>query len=157
MNLLQLRMLQDNDIPLLKEWLNKEHVLQWYGDIDEWLDEICGRFEAFSFIKHFIALCDDKPIGFCQYYTCINAGEDWYGDTPLEGCYSIDYLIGEESYLGKGYGKAIIDLLVKEIFSLEDAQRIIVMPEEENAASCKSLLANGFIFDNKNELYIKVK
>lgn len=157
MNLLKIRVFEDDDIFLMKTWLNKKHVLKWYEDPDDWLAEIYGRFDEFSFINHFIVLYDNKPIGFCQYYTCAEANEDWYGDIPLEGSYSIDYLIGEESYLGKGLGKAIIDLLAKEVFSLNNAQRIIVMPETENIASCKSLLANDFFFDEKNKLYCKIK
>ena len=157
MNLLKIRAFEDDDIVLMKIWLNKEHVMRWYEDSNDWLAEICGRFDEFSFINHFIALYDDKPIGFCQYYTCADANEHWYGDIPLAGSYSIDYLIGEEDYLGKGFGKAIIGLLVKEVFSLNAAQRIIVLPEMENIASCKSLLANGFTFDDKNKLYIRTK
>lgn len=157
MDLLKIRVFEDNDIILMKTWLNKEHVRKWYEDPNDWLTEIYGRFDKFSFVNHFIALYDNKPIGFCQYYTCADANETWYGDIPLVESYSIDYLIGEENYLGKGLGKAIIDLLVKEVFSLNEAQRIIVLPEIENTASCKSLLANGFTFDEKNKLYLRTK
>lgn len=157
MNLLKIRMLHDEDIPLLKAWLHKEHVSKWYENPDSWLAEVDGRFDTYSFINHFIALYDGNPIGFCQYYTCADANEDWYGEISPVGSYSIDYLIGEENYLGKGFGKAIVDLLVKTVFSLNEAQRIIVLPEMENTASCNTLLANGFFFDQKNKLYCKIR
>ncbi|MDR2899105.1 MAG: GNAT family N-acetyltransferase, partial [Clostridiales bacterium] len=76
---------------------------------------------------------------------------------PLNGAYSIDYFIGEEIYIGKGLGKAIIGLLTDKIFSLKDAQRIIVQPDEENNASCNSLLSNGYVLDGENNVYIKLK
>jgi len=44
-----------------------------------------------------------------------------------------------------GIGKSIIALLVKEIFSLADSERIVVQPDEENKASCNALLSNGFL------------
>ncbi len=157
MELLKIKAFEDDDMLLMKTWLNKEHVIRWYEDPDDWFTEICGRFDEFGFINHFIALYDEKPIGFCQYYTCADADEDWYGDIPPAGSYSIDYLIGEENYLGKGLGKAIIALLVKEVFSLKEAQRIIVSPETENIASCIALTANGFIFDEKNKLYCRTR
>ena len=141
----------------MEAWLNKEHVKRWYGDPNDWLIEVKGRNDKFEFIKHFIALYDDTPIGFCQYYACSDANEDWYGKIPLMGTYSIDYLIGEENYLGKGLGKAIIDLLIKNVFSLVDSERIIVQPDKENKASCNSLLSNGFIFDADNNVYCKTK
>lgn len=155
MNSLKIRILQDSDIPILKTWLNKNHVLKWYNNPDDWLTEVHQRFDKFNFIKHFIVFHENTSIGFCQYYACKDAQEDWYGDIPTEGSYSIDYLIGEEAYLGKGIAKGIITLLEKQIFSLDEAQRIIVSPDASNIASCKTLLASGFTFDKKNKLYYK--
>ncbi len=66
-------------------------------------------------------------------------------------------MIGEEEFLGKGYGKEIIELLVKVIFSIDAAKRIIVLPDPENKPSVKALLANGFIFDDINSVYLKAK
>lgn len=157
MDKLKIRLFNDSDLELMKVWLEKDHVAKWYGQPDDWIEEIEGRNNQFKFIKHFIVLNDKEPIGFCQYYSCSDANEDWYGDLPLLGTYSIDYLIGEENYLGKGLGKGIIRLLVEKIFSLEDSKRIIVQPETDNAASCNSLLSNGFMFDIKNILYYKLK
>ncbi|SDM80283.1 GNAT family N-acetyltransferase [Acetanaerobacterium elongatum] len=157
MNSLLLRPLEDKDIPLLREWLYKEYIAKWYKEPAEWLNEVNGRFTDYHFVTHLIAECNGIPIGFCQYYACINAKEDWYGDIPLKGTYSIDYLIGEETYLHKGLGKEIILLLTKKIFGLNDAKRIIVQPEEDNANSCKTLLAGGYHYDLKNKLYYMEK
>lgn len=153
MKILQLRPLEDKDISLFRGWLCKEHVGRWYTEPEEWLAEVNGRFDGYRFVTHLIADCDGKPIGFCQYYACVHAAEDWYGDVPMEGTYSIDYLIGEEAYLHKGLGKAIVLRLVEAIFRLKDAKRIIVQPEEENTNSRKTLLACGFCYDAKNQLY----
>jgi len=157
MESLELRRIQDSDISIMRRWLYKDYIIKWYEDPEAWIKEIAERDNEFKFIKHFIVLYEEKPIGFCQYYTCLDAEEEWYGEIPLEGTYSIDYLIGEEEYLGKGFGKAIIGLLVQKIFLLDDAKRIIVLPEQDNKPSINSLLANGFYFDEKNRLYIKTK
>jgi len=162
MDMLKIRLLNDNDVQLVESWLNKEYIKKWFEvpglcSIDDWLSEINGRNDRFKFLTHLIVLWGENPIGFCVYYKCADAGEDWYGDTPLSGTYSIDYLIGEEEYLGKGIGKSIIALLIKEIFSLTDSERIIVQPDEENRASCNSLLSNNFSFDTKNNVYLITK
>jgi len=159
---LKLRPFYDADIPLMESWLNKDHIKKWYEvpglcSVEDWLTEIKGRKVEYLHITHFIALWDETPVGFCQYYQCSDVGEDWYGDTPLSGTYSIDYLIGEEKYLRRGIGKSIIALLVRVIFSLSDSERIIVQPDEENRASAKSLLSNGFVFDKLNNVYLKSK
>ncbi len=155
MSNLKLCTIEDKDIPLLEKWLNKDYVIKWYVEPEAWLHEVKERFNEFKFVSHYIVTLNEKPIGFCQYYTCSDAGEDWYGDITLNGTYSIDYLIGEEEYLGKGFGKSIVYLLTQKIFSLSNAKKIIAKPEFDNKASCNTLLSNGFIYDQRNMLYLK--
>jgi len=154
--MLEIREFEDDDLPLLDKWLHKEYIRKWFEvagicTIDDWLYEVKNRKGEFAWINYFIVLREDSPIGFCTYYKCIDAKEDWYGDMSLERVYSIDYLIGEAKYLGKGIGKEIIAKLVKMIFSHEEAKGIIVQPDKNNKASCGVLLSNGFIL--KNEIY----
>lgn len=154
---LSLRPLNDTDIDLLTLWLNKEYILKWYHDADEWLAEINERNGAYSWIHHFIVMDSETPIGFCQYYDCYDANsmEDWYDVTKPGDTFSIDYLIGDDAYLGKGYGKAIIRLLTDTIQTEENAGRIIVQPESENHASNHVLLANGYVYDEELKYYSK--
>ena len=161
MDMLKIRSLSDGDVELVESWLYKDHVRRWYEvpdvcTIEDWVSEIKGRNDAYKFLNHFIVLWEEKPIGFCLYYRCADCVEidtDW-GDTPLAGTYSFDYLIGEESHLGRGLGKAMIALLVKEVLSLPDTERIVVDTEKDNKASVKALLSNGFIYDAKNNCYL---
>lgn len=120
----------------------------------DWIDEIQNRNGEFSFVHHFIAVLDEIPMGFCQYYEYCYGGESWHGSIAVEGTYSIDYLIGNPDYIGKGYGTLIVKRLIDEIWSLDDAKRIIVQPDVKNAASCNTLLSCGFVYDEKNGLYI---
>ena len=69
--------------------------------------------------------------------------------------FGIDYLIGNETYLNKGYGKAIVKLLTDTIKQTECARQIIVQPEKENHSSNHVLLANGYIFDEQMNCYCK--
>lgn len=65
---------------------------------------------------------DDKIFWFSYYH--------WYNAGSANQFFSIDYLIGEESYLRKGYGRAIIELLTITINKNEDGKQIIVQPEK---------------------------
>jgi RimJ/RimL family protein N-acetyltransferase len=154
---ISLRAINNLDIPLLTEWLNKDYILKWYHNPEEWLEEINARNDKFSWIHHFIVMDGNTPIGFCQYYDCFEANdmEAWY-EVAQRGTYSIDYLIGNEEYLGKGYGKAIIKLLTTVIEQINHAIQIIVQPDENNQPSNHVLLANGFIFDNQKKYYYKL-
>ena len=114
------------------------------------------RNGEFSFLRHYMLLEDEVLFGFCQYYDCFYAQEEWYSVEMAGQIYSIDYLIGEEAYLRKGYGKAIVKALVNKIKAESPEAKIIVQPEEENLPSCKALLASGFIFDDEKRYYILV-
>ncbi len=140
------------DITIFTQWLHQDYIAKWYENPEDWIYEIVS--EDFSWISHFIVEYDNRPIGFCQYYDYVKGEETWHGSIPREGTYSIDYLIGEPEFIGKGLGKEIIKTLNHIIFSDSDAKRIIVQPEEENHASCNTLLAAGFDYDEENKLYM---
>ncbi|MDR2905094.1 MAG: GNAT family N-acetyltransferase [Helicobacteraceae bacterium] len=144
----------DEDIVLIKKWLQKDYIKKWYDPINDWIYEIENRSGEFNFIKHFIVKNGSEKIGFCQYYDCFLAQEDWYKINEKGITYSIDYLIGERNYLNKGFGKEIVKGLVEKI-KMENAMEIIVKPELENIQSGKVLIANGFIYDNNRKYYYK--
>lgn len=148
-----LRPLTDADVSTVKTWLYLPHVAAWYHDPEDWLQEIESRNGAYSFLRHFIVEAAGKPIGFCQYYDYRLGGEDWHGDTDIDGAYSIDYLIGDTAYLKKGYGKAVVQALITKVRACEDAKRIIVQPELQNDASCRTLLSCGFALDEANGFF----
>lgn len=151
--ILHLRQIEDGDIPLLNKWLHKLYILNWYEDPEVWLDEIRQRNGVCGFIHHFVVMTGSQSIGFCQYYDCYEAGEDWYSVHSANETYSIDYLIGEEAYLRQGYGRQIICLLVDMIRGNTQGKEIIVNPEEENLASCKALVSCGFEYDQAAACY----
>ena len=154
---LNLKKFQDEDIQLFENWLRQDFILKWYHEPEEWLREAKEYQGEFHWISRFIVMDEETPMGFCQFYKYEDGKETWNGTIPLEGTYSIDYLIGEKEYIGKGCGRQIINLLIEKIFRETEGERIIAQPEPENAASCRTLLSCGFSFDEKNQLYIKVR
>jgi len=157
MNIITLLQLSDDYIPIIKTWLNKEYISKWFSDPEEWLNEINLRNTDFSFIQHFIAIHNGKPIGFCQYYPIDASNEDDYKAYMHTNAYSIDYVIGEEDYLERGFGKLIIQELYTRIFHDENGCLIVVKPEKENIKSCKTLLSVGFNYDKQTEVYVLMK
>lgn len=151
---LRLKKFTDQDIPLLTEWLGAEHIKPWFTDPQAWLDEVREREGEYSWIRHYIICGDRGSIGFCQYYPYWKSGEDWHGNIPVEGTYSIDYLIGEVENLKKGYASAAVRLLGELIAEEKDAKRIIVQPETDNHASRNTLLSAGYSYDTANGLFL---
>ncbi len=161
--MLKLRLLEDEDLPLVKNWLHKTHVKRWYEipamgiTIDDWLSEINQRHDAFRWITYQVVTWQEQPIGLCQSYSCSDSDED-FGTLPLEGAYGIDYLIGEDEFIGKGLGKALIALLVEQLFTFPDALLVTADIDAQNQASKKALLACGFtLWENTGSRYVKQK
>ncbi|GEM_PF-760087 len=153
-SVITLKSVEDSDIQQLETWLNKAHILKWYHDPDEWLNEIKKRNGSFGFLHHFIVLKNDIPIGFGQYYDCFDAKEEWYIVSQPNQMFSIDYFIGEEEYLRKGFGKETVKLLTQKIWTLNPNAQIVVQPENENIASCKALLANGYVYNEEKNYFL---
>lgn len=151
---IDLRPFADGDLPRFAQWLHRPHVAPWYTPVGDWLYEVENRGGEYAFICHFIIQAGGEPVGFCQYYPYWMGGEDWHGNLPLGGTYSIDYLIGEPEALRRGYGVQAIRLLTRAVFALPDAVRVIVQPEAENAASRAALTAAGYRFDAENGVFI---
>ena len=153
--MIELRKMSMDDLSIFKKWLHEPHVAKWYEHPADWIYEIEKQDSEYNWIHHFIVEHEGKPIGFCQYYACKDSDELWEGYTELGGSYSIDYMIGENDYIHKGYGRQIVLDLVKKITRHSDAKRIVVQPDEENKASCGVLLSCGFLLDTEKNIYVK--
>jgi RimJ/RimL family protein N-acetyltransferase len=152
---ISLRGITDSDIEQLSKWLEKEHVAKWFENPHSWLQEIEGRHGEFSYIKHFIIEYQGQPIGFCQYYDCYfgQEKEDWYTVENSGEVFSIDYLIGDTYFLGKGIGRDLVGLLEEEIIK-SGGEKLIVKPDKENAASNNLLKSKGYT--HNGEYYEKI-
>lgn len=159
--MLGLRLLNDEDISLVKIWLNKEHVKKWYEiphlgvSINDWIYELEERGGEFKWLTHLIVLWEGRPIGLCQYYKCEDSKDEDFGSLPIAGSYGIDYLIGEETFLGKGLGKEMIASLVDMVSSFPDARSVTADIDRANKASERTLLSCGFeLLDAERSRYV---
>lgn len=153
--MIQLRRIRSDDLPLLKGWLHAPHVAPWFRDPLDWIAEVEGRDDDYAWIHHFIVEHGGAPVGFCQYYAVADSGETYAGYDDLTGVYSIDYLIGEAEYLQRGFAKQIVSALIERIAQHDDARRIVVSPEPENAASRGLLNSCGFALNEKTGVFSK--
>ena len=101
-----------DDLEKMKMWLDKDYIRDFFGDPIDWINKISENIRA-DWINYFIVDCD-SPIGFVQYYETDKAPQGIWSDEPLDTV-GIDYLIGDENYLKKGFGTKIIKLLVDKI------------------------------------------
>ena len=151
----QLLPFQVRDIPLLGSWLKKPYIQKVFGDPEEWLSEIEENLESADWIDYFI-ICSDRPIGFCQYYDTQKAPPgEWSAEPPRTA--GIDYLIGEEDYLGKGFGRQSVRLLIGLVQKDPDFDYIIADPDPGNHISVNLLKTLGFIWNENGLMHKKIK
>lgn len=148
-----LRLLVSADIPTFAAWLDKDFIRKWYGDPEEWLAEIKNESGEFDWLHHYIVEHEGAPIGFCQYYHCADTPKGFEWDNEPPGTFAIDYLIGDEAYLKKGYGSAIIMALCALIVSNHKPGFFVADPVPENEDSIRLLLKNGFTLDEATGMY----
>lgn len=143
------------DYPLIETWLHKEYIKKWYGEPEEWMEEIRNDSGAFGWLNHYIVMYESVPIGFCQYYDCAKTPEGFEWAKEPQGTFAIDYLIGEEQFLKKGIGSVIIQNLCQLIRAQENPVQFVADPVPENTDSIKLLEKNGFVLDKITGLYKK--
>jgi len=141
---LKLKTLTDEDMGILYDWLCRKHVKEFFGDPLEWITEIANNRVTALWIHYFIAIADSTPIGLVQYYETNKAPEGTGSDEP-EGTVGIDYLIGEESFLYRGYGNEIVRETIVKIRQTNKYRFVIADPDIKNPASVSVLINNGFI------------
>ena len=141
------------DLALFTEWICKDYIRKWLGDPEEWIAELANETGEFDYLRHFIAMHNGTPIGYCHYYECDKTprGYDWDDEPP--GTFAIGYFIGEEAYLGKGFGDAIVQLICGQVIAAERPVRLVADPMPENAVSIGLLVKHGFSLDAATGLY----
>ena len=115
--MIEFRPLAESDLPLLRTWLEREHVRLWWREPieDELAQELIGRF---------VIVVDGRSAGMIQTYD----GE-------------VDLLIGEEELTGRGLGAQVLSQFVEEEMSGEVAFALV---EAGNSRSWRAFEKAGF-------------
>jgi len=138
--------LRADDLPLLKEWLGREHVRRWWRDYGQSLghaeDALAGRDPA----QYFLIVVDGRRVGMIQSYLAADY-PDW--DEVVEagpGVAGIDLLIGDEELIGQGLGPRVLAEFVGDVvFANPDVHAAIATVEEPNRRSWRAFEKAGFV------------
>lgn len=129
------------DLPLLREWLCRRHVREWWGDPEGGLARIAEHIVDPA-TNPFIVECDDAPIGYIQSWDPHAETNHPCRDQPL-GTRGIDQFIGEPQLLGQGHGTAFIRLFAEGLFEV-GAPRVITDPNPRNSRAIRAYAKAGF-------------
>ncbi len=145
---LSFRPLQIVDFQLFADWLARPHVQRWWPEpatiehvSKEYGDCTRGNFTT----RVYVVEDGTRPIGIIQAFW-LDDFPDHSHLFPMRNAVSIDYLIGEEDYVGRGVGAKMIsqfiESVVKDIYP--KASGIATSAEVENHASLGTLRKCGF-------------
>ena len=116
--MIEFRPLEESDLPLLRTWLEREHVRRWWREPIE--EELAQELEG-----RYVIVVDGRAAGLIQTYD----GE-------------VDLLIGDEELTGRGLGPQVLAKFVDEIVATPVAFAHV---EEGNRRSWRAFEKAGFV------------
>jgi len=139
----QFRPMSADDLPLVKDWLARPHVVEWWGDPDEQFGLVSGDMNEPAMDQYIVSL-NGAPLGYLQCYRLT----DWntgFGSQP-EGTRGIDQMIGVAEMVGQGHGSGFIRAFIERLLG-NSTPRVVVDPDPENARAIRAYEKAGFVKD----------
>jgi aminoglycoside 6'-N-acetyltransferase len=136
----QFRPMLADDLPLVKDWLARPHVREWWGDPDEQFGLVSGDMSEPA-MDQYIVSRQEEPFGYLQCYRLT----DWnicFGPQP-ENTRGIDQMIGVPEMVGRGHGSAFIRTFIERLLA-NGTPRVVVDPDPKNARAIRAYERAGF-------------
>lgn len=145
------RAVNKEDENLVREWLAKPHVAEWYhGDglqntLDGLVRFVTQNNPSFDL---WLGLVDSIPFAFLMTSNLDESIQQDKSDPiaqyiePGKKMSTLDLLIGEEKYLGRGLGKKLILAFLDDV--LADTDIVFIDPEKLNVKAIHTYQKAGF-------------
>ena len=142
------RPLTADELPLLYEWLQREHIQRWWTDretYDEVVQHYLPAIEGSEPTDLYLILSDGLPVGFVQTYRV----SDYPAYRDLvnvgDGVAGVDLFVAEPELTGRGFGSEALRRFVADIvFSDPEIHACVADPDAENIASLRAFEKAGF-------------
>jgi aminoglycoside 6'-N-acetyltransferase-1b/aminoglycoside 6'-N-acetyltransferase-2 len=145
---LHLRLMTEQDLPMLQRWLNEPHIVPWWGGERPTLDQVRQQYRpgvlAQDGVTPYIGLLGNVPFAYAQSYLALGAGQGWWQDETDPGVRGIDQSIGVPEWLGIGLGTRLVRALVERLFSDPVVTRIQTDPSPDNHRAIRCYEKAGF-------------
>ena len=138
--------LRDEHLPLLRDWLGREHVRRWWRDeIEESIANYRAAIARRDPTENFLIVLDGRPVGMIQTYLATDYPE-WEAVVEVgEGVAGLDLLVGEQELTGRGLGPQILERFVEEVvFTRAETTAVVATVEEPNRRSWRAFEKAGF-------------
>ena len=139
------RPLGRDNLPMLHEWLLRPHVRRWWLEPSTMPElERDYLLDTESTTRAFIAIRDDRPVGFIQSYVVMGSGNGWWENETDPGARGIDQFLADGRELGRHTGRAMIAAFVDELFVNPQVTSVQTDPSPDNERAIRCYRAAGF-------------
>ncbi|KQY59507.1 hypothetical protein ASD11_08070 [Aeromicrobium sp. Root495] len=124
-------------------------MLRWFADLVPDLDTALQRYgphlEGRTAVRLWVALLDEAPVGFFQHFP-VASDDDIAVKVQDPRAVAFDYLLGEPSLLGRGWGSVMVETFCREVLvpRCPDAPRFVALADARNRRSLRVLRRCGF-------------
>lgn len=145
---IELRLLTEDDLPMLHGWLNRPHIVEWWQGNRPTLQQVQEHYRprvlAQVNVTPYIGLLDGKPFAYAQSYVAMGAGGGWWEDETDPGVRGIDQSIAYPELLGRGLGTALVRKLVALLFADPRVTKVQTDPAPDNLRAIRCYEKAGF-------------
>lgn len=138
--------LRKDDLPLVRDWLGREHVREWWRDrIEDSMAEYEQAMAGLDPSDHYLILVDGRPVGMIETYL-VSDHPEWEAIVQVgKGVAGVDLLIGEQQLTGRGLGPRVLEAFVRDvIFANPATDACIAAVDEDNRRSWRAFEKAGF-------------
>jgi len=140
----QFRPMVPADLPLLRDWLARPHVREWWGDPEEQFHLVSGDLDEPA-MEQFVVWTDDAPFAYLQCYDPSIWPEGGLGAHP-RGTRGVDQFIGDAGMVGRGHGSGFIRAFADALLT-RGTPRVVTDPDPINARAVRAYEKAGFARD----------
>jgi len=146
-----LRLMTTEDLPMLHDWLNRRHIVEWWGGEAERptfadvVQHYTPRIHAEEAVTPYIAMLGEEPIGYAQSYVALGSGDGWWEDETDPGVRGIDQSLANPMQLNKGLGTKLVRALAEQLFADPAVTKIQTDPAPDNHRAIRCYEKAGFV------------
>jgi aminoglycoside 6'-N-acetyltransferase len=136
------------DLPVMHEWLQREHVRRWWtkhATLEDVTEHYLPAIEGRAATDLYFIVLDGALAGFIQTYQISNYPEYQQLVEVEEGVAGVDLFLAEEEQLGRGLGTRVLEEFVQRVvFAVPATRACIADPDAENRPSLRAFEKAGF-------------
>lgn len=132
----------DTDWPLIRAWLAKKSVQNWWGPQATIEAEVMMALASPHAICRLISV-DGEAVGYAHAFDAALWGEN-LPDGLAPGTWDLDLFIASERHRGQGIGQQAVAMLRDEVFATTFAIAVCVFPSIANERAVRAYERAGF-------------